>query len=357
MGLEFKRNLSETVERMKLFWAMEEPEDRVPIQIFVPKPEDGTDGLFFGRRDAYIKNMETYFAEQSKVMDDSIPTVVPQYGHALISALCGSPIKYYNQTVWSIPIIDDASRADELYINWDRPWSQKILADYNYLLERSRGRYAVGEYEIEGISDTMSALRGAEGVLTDFLVNPVAANKLASRVTDILIEFAEWNHKHIGSKQELLGGISTVYRFWMPAKSGVTTEDHMVMVSSQYYEEHVQQHTARLASSLTKTLMEIHQEGMHHITAMAETKGVDLLTCHPFHLNDEQQGAMRRQLGKKHFRMGCCPDTVYDILAFTGLRGILLCYHAETVRDAENMLAAVEKATQKIKKQSCGFQS
>jgi len=351
MSLEFKRNLSETVERMKLFWAMEEPEDRVPIQIFVPKHEDGPDGTFFDRRDDYIKNMEAHFAEQAKIMDDSIPTVAPQYGHALISALCGSPIKCYNQTVWSVPIIDNANQADELYIDWDRPWSQKILADYNYFLERSRGRYAVGEYEIEGISDTMSALRGAEGVLTDFMVDPIAANKLASRVTDILIEFAEWNHKHIGSKQELLGGISTVYRFWMPAMSGVTTEDHMVMVSSQYYEEHVQPHTARLASSLTKTLMEIHQEGMHHITAMAETKGVDLLTCHPFRLNDEQQEAMRRQLGKKYFRMGCCPDTVHDILAFTGLKGILLCYQAETVRDAEIMLAAVEKATQRIKKQ------
>lgn len=352
MALEFKRNLTETVERMQRFWAMEDPEDRVPIQIFVPKPEDGPDGTFFGRRDDYIKNMEAHFSEQVKIMDDSIPTVVPQYGHALISALCGSPIRGENKTVWSVPIIDAAHRADELYIDWERPWSQKILADYNYLLERSRDRYAVGEYEIEGISDTMSALRGAQGVLTDFMLHPAAAQKLAARVTDILIEFAEWNHQNIGTKQELLGGISTVYRFWMPARSGVTTEDHMVMVSSDYYREHVQPHTARLASSLTKTLMEIHQEGMHHITAMAETKGVDLLTVHPFRLTDSQQEAMRRQLGKKYFRMGCCPDTVYDILKFTGLQGILLCYHAETVCDAEKMLSAVEKATQRIKKES-----
>ena len=168
--LEFKPNLKEAAGRMKRFWDMEEPEDRIPAIIHTPNPRSGkTDGYFFGKLDDFMSSFEEYYKEHSEIMDELMPKLAPQYGHAIISGICGSDVRCAAETVWSVPIIDDLSQTDELHLDWDNQWGCKLREDYEILFERAKGRYVVGEYEIEGVSDTISALRGAENMLYDLL--------------------------------------------------------------------------------------------------------------------------------------------------------------------------------------------
>ena len=100
-SLELKPNLVDAVERMKRLWNLLDPLDRVPMCVSVPyerRHERTADGTFFGRSEDYLEEMEAKFEAQALIPDEFFPMVHPQYGHALISALCGSPIR-----VWGIP--------------------------------------------------------------------------------------------------------------------------------------------------------------------------------------------------------------------------------------------------------------
>ncbi len=353
-SLEYKPNLKEAVARMKRFWNLEEPLDRVPVEIYLPMSDERkADGSFFGRLNEYMELMEEYFKRHSEVDDEYFPQLAPQYGHAAISALCGSQIKVLSHTVWSVPFIDDLAMADDLFIDWENDWGKRFREDYEIIIERSKGKYATGPYEIEGVSDTYSALRGPEKMFYDFYDNPSGAHKLAGRITDILIEFGKWCNKNIAQRQNILGGLTNVYGIWMPEDSCITTEDASVMYSRQFYCSYIKEHTQRLASAFNKTLIEVHDEGTHQIKEFGDTRGIDLMTINnPLKMDAEHRNDIRNLLGKRAFRIGAEPDEIEELLEFTGLKGILLATTASSVESARKILENIMRITQKLKKKS-----
>ncbi len=193
--MKYKPNLPEAAERMRRFWRFEEPLDRVACKIMLPAPPfDGMvfDGTFFGNLEAYLAYREEWFRIQSQVPDEWLPIVNPQYGHALISALCGSPIEAGSRTVWSVPIIKDWTQVNSLRLDLNSEYGRRMRADYEFLLDWAHGKCGVAHYEIEGVSDTMSALRGAEQLCLDYTEAPEHVPRFAEKVADILIEMARW---------------------------------------------------------------------------------------------------------------------------------------------------------------------
>jgi len=315
-SLEFKSNLQEAVRRMKNFWNMEEPTDRIPVIINLPKSDiRKADGSFFGKLDLYEDYMEEYFIRHSAINDEFFHQVVPQYGHAIISALCGGEITAVSHTVWSKPFINDISEAKNLVLNWDNEWERRFMEDYEKLIEKARGKYVAGIYETEGVSDTLSAIRGPENMFYDFYENPYDAWHMAKRVTDILIEFSSWNHKHIAARHNVLGGTVSLYSIWMPQGSCVTTEDASVMYSGEYYRKNIKEHTERLASSFTKTLMEVHDEGTHQIKEFGGTSGISIMTIgNPLKMKQEHREDVRKLLGSVNFYIYIQPDEIEDVM-------------------------------------------
>ncbi len=348
--LEFKPNLKEAVTRMKRFWNLEEPSDRVPVVIRLPKSDVmKADGSFFGKLDSYIEFMEEYFERHAFVNDEYFPQVVPQYGHAIISALCGAHIIPSAHTVWSQPFIEDLRSVDDLYLNWNNEWGRKFTEDYEILMEKAKGKYITGIYETEGVSDTLSALRGSESMFYDFYDDPEGARCMAKRVTDILIEFTQWNHKFIGERQNVSGGVISVYSFWMPQGSCVTTEDASVMYSGEYYRENIKEHTERLASSFTKTLMEVHDEGVHQIREFGNTTGISIMAIgNPLKMEKRYRDDIRKLLGKVNFYIYVRPEEINDVLDFTGTKGIMLNISADSIKMADDIMERVCEATERV---------
>ena len=129
--MQYKPNLNDTVERMKCFWDLAEPKDRIPIIIHLPAMrEDIFDGSFFGKTEEYVKYMEDCFKQKSFIMDDYIPQVTPQFGHAIIAALCGAKINADSKTLWVHPHICDLAAADTLFLDWQNEWGRKFLIEY-----------------------------------------------------------------------------------------------------------------------------------------------------------------------------------------------------------------------------------
>jgi len=349
-SLEYKPDLRAAVRRMKIFWDLKPPEDRIPAVVHLTGRKGGLDGFYFGKTAAYAEDMEEHFKLRSGIADEYMPVVVPRYGHALISALCGAKIVNTGQTVWSAPFIEDLSQANGLRLDWGGEWGRRFIEDYQYLTDRARGKYAVGVYETEGVSDTMSALRGAENVFMDFETEPEKARSFARKVTDVLIEFGAWNNKHIGEDQNILGGMATDWAFWMPEGSCITAEDFSVMCGQDYYRDNFMEHTARLAGAFTNTLIEVHKEGNRHIKLFGGAIGIKMMTLENLRgMETRCRDDVKNLLGIKRFYISADPGHIEETLAFTGLTGVLLVTHANSVGEANKILENVERLTEKFK--------
>lgn len=338
--LEFKPNLEQSVERMRRFWNHEPPLDRPPAIITLPRPPRATgDGAFFGRREEYLAWQEEVFHNQMRVPDDQVPCVYPQYGHALISALCGGSIKVANNTVWSIPFLRDSAEAETLALDWNNEWGRRYREDLDVMMKWSEGRCAVANYETEGVSDTMSALRGATEVITEMMADPEGAERFASKVTGLLIKFGQWQNEHVGARQSLIGGETTGWRIWMPRGSGCFTEDHSVMLSRRQYRDFLARHDERLSAAFSKTILEVHKEGNHQIAEFGRIPGVSLLTIERFPaLSAEHVEDIKRLIGRKVFKINARREELEDIFQTFGPNGVLFSLPASSVKEAHEIL-------------------
>ena len=355
MTMRSKPNFAEAVERMRRLWNLEAPLDRVPAAVRLPAPapprglEFVTDGTFFGDLPGYLAHEEERHARQSGVPDEWFPTVCPRYGHALIATLCGSPLRAQAETTWSTPIIQNWSPLDKLGLDFENEWGRRYRSDLETLLDWAAGRCAVSVYEVEGISDTMSALRGAERLCFDFADAPDEVHRFAGRVTDILIAFGKWQAEHVEAKQDLLGGCAVDWRLWMPAGSICTAEDASVLFGRDRYREFIKEEARRLTASFTRTLLEVHAEGVHQLPEFGDVEGVSMMTIqNPLRMAPEHRDTVRQLLGRKAFYIPCATEEVEDLLAFTGTRGVYVVTNVNTTVEARQFLRDLEKWTAKL---------
>ena len=350
--MEFKPNLDEAAERMRRLWAMADPLDRVPCVIRLPSPAPPggarplRDASFLGQTETYLRWREEAFRAQAGVPDESIPCVGPRYGHALVSALLGSPIRWEAETTWSVPIVEDWSQVEDLRLDFDNAWGRRFRADLETMLDRAAGRYAVEVYEVEGVSDTMAALRGAQRLCTDLHDAPDPVRRFASKVADLLIEFGRWNLRHCGEVQDLAGGVTTGWALWMPAGSVCTAEDATVLISPEAYRAFVQPAQRRLAGAFAATLLEVHAEGEHQLSEFGRVEGVTMMAIrNPLRMPPERREAVRALRGRKAFFVACRPDEAADLLAFTGARGVCLSLPARNPSEARALLDDLKRWT------------
>ena len=350
--MRYKPNLPEAVERMRRLWAMEPPLDRVPCSVRLPAPDPPggrrpiKDASSLGDLDGYLSWQAERFRLRAEVPDDWIPTVGPRYGHALISALCGSPIRVEAETTWSVPIIEDWHQVDALRLDFENEWGRRFRAELDVMLDWAAGRCAVEVYEVEGISDTMSALRGAERMCTDFHDAPEQAHRFAQKVTDLLIAWGRWNVENVGAQQDVGGGISTGWCLWMPAGSICLAEDATVLFGPELYRRFILEEERRLTKAFTRTLLEVHAEGNHQIPEFGDVEGVSMMAIqNPLRMAPEDRDTVKALLGRKAFRISCKPDEVEKLLAFMGTRGVYLSLSAGSIREARALLGDLERWT------------
>ncbi len=349
--LEFKPNLAACVERMRRFWNLEEPLDRVPAMVSVApeSPEDaGLDGHFFGRLDDYLSARERTFRRQASVPDETIPVVYPQFGHALVGALLGMPLRAESDTVWVEPALADLHQGRQRRLDWSNEWGRRFLGDLERLREWAEGRCALANYEVEGVVDTMAALRGATRVLLDAAERPDDLRAFAESVTDRLIEFGRWSCREIGAVQPLLGGETTGWRVWMPPDAMCFAEDATVMCSPAFYRAHFRVHDERLSAAFGAAILEVHHEGNHQLAEFGEVAGASLLTIESLRrMSGAHREVLRRLLGRKRFLFFIRPDEIEETLAFTGTRGVMLATSAPDVRAAQGILDRLLRVTEK----------
>lgn len=349
--MQYKPNLDETIERMRRFWSIEEPLYRVPCWVMLPRPPSPTgrkplDATFYGRLDEYLAYNGERFRRQSAVLDDFVPAVCPPFGHALIPALLGCGVQYASDTLWSIPSVPDLERVEELRLDLDNDIGRQFRSDLDRLLDWADGRCAVSNYEMEGVTDIMAALRGTEKFCCDFYETPELARRFARRIADLLIEWGAWNSANVAGRQAALRGAGTMWFLWMPPSANTMAEDHTVLLSPGLYRDFIIDEDRRMSAASSHMLLEVHPEGNRHLQAFGEVDGITAMSVeNPLRMAPEHREMIRPLLGRKALVINCSMKEARDVLAFTGTRGVFLITGAGTVEEANAFLRELSAFT------------
>ena len=342
--MKYKPNLAESAERMRRFWFLEEPQDRVPCKILLPPPPfEGMifDGTFFGNQEGYLAYREEWFRRQSRCPMIGFPSCGIPSTVAPRSPRCAGLRCRPRAPVWSMPMLEEWDRLDSPdSLDFEsKKYGRRFRADYEFLLEWGHERCGVAHYEIEGVSDTMSALRGAERLCLDYVEAPEQVHRFAEKVADILIEWGQWGRAHVDARQDLGGGSATYWGLWGVSGMIETAEDATVLVSPDIYREFIQEPQRRFSSQFTRALLEVHREGNHQLAGFAEVDGVTALACqNPLHMAPKYQEVALSLRGRKAFYTGGSPAEWEATLELLGTRGVFLGTQVDTVEEAQALL-------------------
>ncbi|MDR0450974.1 MAG: hypothetical protein LBH26_06885 [Treponema sp.] len=223
--------------------------------------------------DAGIGQAELHWAQRQELDDDLLPSVYPWFGIAEHSAIFGGEIKFEEVTSYHVPLIRDWGMLDSLVLSGDSKWFRMLMDGFEYLKEKTEGRFLLRLRGSYAPLDMAMVLRGMNNFLTDIYDYPDELNRLL----DLSVKAIKWSfenqQKIVG---QLEGGYLTGMSVWVPGNSaGHISEDASVLCSPDVYREFGRPYTARLCAAYDNMLMHLHGAGKHAFAGIVSVPGIN----------------------------------------------------------------------------------
>lgn len=179
MRLNSKPDFKDAAERWEAFWRGEVL-DRPPVCIVAPK-----DGVPPAPRphqlDAWLRGPR--FAAQkcrahvaSRVfLGEAIPFMRPGFGPDTYAALMGAELRSSpesSETNWAVPCVEDWDAFAPPPLDESNPVWRDLTELARVAAEAGEGEFLVGQADLHGNMDALSALRGPENLCIDLLERP-----------------------------------------------------------------------------------------------------------------------------------------------------------------------------------------
>lgn len=185
--MRLKPDLEASLQRIEAFW-QRELLDRPLVQFRLDRPRQEQipppPSRHSSPTDLWLDaeyQAELALAELSNqlFLGDSLPVAWPNLGPDFFAALYGCPLTFGEYgTSWSHPILQDWAQADQLSLDWEHPYLQKIEEMTEALLTIGEGIFLTGLTDLHPGGDCLAALRGAQQLALDLVENPTAVKRL-----------------------------------------------------------------------------------------------------------------------------------------------------------------------------------
>jgi len=366
---EFKPRIDEVVERYRCFWNVEKT-DRPPAHLYNPvlkgwrkRLPDGWPmkwaGFPGGSKpwERLVNYHIRMFWEDRVVEDDRVPYVLPYFGPPAIAALL-SPIlcdlRFSGGTGWAKPLMDTWDEAENLHFDPENRWVRKLVKLTDFLITRSRGRFAVSLTDTHCTGDVMAALRGTEKLIVDLYRNPDEVKKLAAACTRGVIDILEFFLERIPHVSD--GTVLEPFGIWAPGeKSCVLMEDVAANLSPEMYREFLLPYDNQVAERMDTAAFHV-DGGLQIVPELLKIRklGVVQVTNNPkwTSIIDAPEPGIEhlkkaRSMGKA--LMVSCGNLgeARKVLKLFGPEG--LCFHPFKTRSVEEGNRNLEKLTQLVK--------
>ena len=178
---------------------------------------------------------DSYHIDNTDYYSDAFPTIFPNLGPEIFSAICGCDYYFGPETTWTSPCITDWEKdADKAVV--DRS-NEYFLAIDNYireLLKYSKDKFAVGFTDFHAGGDHLAALRDPEALCFDLYDHP---NEVKRKLEESYVEYFKM-YDYFYNLTTLEGEPTTS---WIPlvadGKFNVVQNDFSCMISAKMFEE------------------------------------------------------------------------------------------------------------------------
>jgi len=246
--IHFKNDIEEAKDRVNLWWD-NKAADRPLIQIFAPREKpifnipskmSHTIHDFWTNPEVVIPRIinkigSTYFG------GEALPIVYPVAGRivAITSRYLGAPNRYVDEnTTWAKPIIDDWDNCPPLEFDAENKWWQitmNLMTAASEALDQYNLECFMGLPDLNGPTEVLSELRGAEKMCMDLILSPYKVMQAAVKVQQAW--FKAWERTSaIASK---FGGYLTWMGIWSEIPAIDLQSDFSALISPKMFNDYI----------------------------------------------------------------------------------------------------------------------
>ena len=175
-----------------------------------------------------------YGTMNTQYLGDALPLAYPNLGPEVFSAFFGQELEYSEGTSWSIPVLKDWSKADDLQFDRDGIYFRQIVKMTDALLAAGKGRFYTGLIDFHPGGDALAAFRDPINLCTDLLEYPDDVKALTQRVTDVYLEVHDFFCDKLMAAGQAISswpGIVSSKRWYVPSN------DFSCMISKKMFDE------------------------------------------------------------------------------------------------------------------------
>lgn len=286
----FKVDLEEAKGRVDAWWH-HEMIDRAVLQVRAPKyPAAGESE---NMDDISPVEVEAWFMDPEKVIPrlkrqlentyfggEAFPVMQPVAGRmvAITAAYLGCPLEFLNtETVWAHPALDDWSNRSTFQFDPGNKWWQKSQQLMKAAVEQVDG-FFVGVPDLNGPTEILARLRGAQRLALDFYDNPQYIKPALAEINQAWYDY--WQACTTITHQA--GG----YFFWMGIWSEVPTtdlqSDFSIMISKKMFDEYFLPFIAEQTEMVERTIYHLDGPGaVRHLDSLLDLPHLDAIQWVP----------------------------------------------------------------------------
>ncbi|MCX6992659.1 MAG: hypothetical protein NT011_05870 [Kiritimatiellaeota bacterium] len=276
----YKEDWEKAKKRMAAFWNRQVL-DRPCIQIEVPpkkipeikKPADvalqWTD-IEYRLESAEAQMKATFFA------GESFPFFDTQMAANFMSAYAGANLEFHEETVWTIPFLEDYAQLAISPFNPGNPWWLKLKALTEAAVAHGKGKFLVAPTDLTAGGTGISLIRGSERFCLDLIERPGEVKRALADFTRLWLDVFSLQGRLI-SQGGIEGTTCWLYA-WSPGRYHALQDDIICMVSSPMFREFFLPEIAAMARWLDHSLFHLDGPGavqhLDDLLAIPELTGI-----------------------------------------------------------------------------------
>ena len=356
----FREGLEEARERVEAWWRGERS-DRPVLQLTAPRTNapayDGprTDDLDAWWADpAYVLPRLEHELRSTCYAAEAIPVIFP-VSTGLVSITnkyLGAPNVYIDRsTTWSSPMIESWGDAPPLDFDHENEWwrrTEHLLHEGVRMIEEQDYQAFVGLPDLNGPTEVLAGLRGAQRFAMDFYDRPEALPPALRRVQDAWFE-AYTRSTAIAHR---CGGYICWMRTWSELPMIDLQSDVSCLISPGMFNEFFLPLLREQAAAIERTVYHLDgPDAVRHLDALLDIQELDAVQWVPGagggRMSEWVDLLKRIQDGGKLVHAACDPDEVLHLTRALDPDRLLLVVQASTQSQAEQIIREAERASRR----------
>jgi len=363
----YKEGFEASIRRWNAFWR-HDVADRPPLVVhFRQEEREGQAGQtaertiedferqfdldYVAERVSLVEGM---FHQRADFPDDTFPIVSAPSGLAVTGTFFGCKVMVRAGIYWVEPVIEHIEDWRNIDFAAGRRRMDRILEIIRYLVERSRGHYAVSLSAPDGPADMIVRMLGEQKLAIALYDSPAETKNLLEYCAGLWRDFVRRQLEIIPSYG---GGTATSWNYWVPGKGTSFQEDFGAMVSPKQYRQIILKCDNQLVSGLDCAWYHVHSGGIHMAREIADSgafKGIQICNDYPAGPSVREMLSTLQYLQKRvclilrKFSLDQL-DNVIGHLSSKGLAIDIQCYDSTVTEDIQSAQMSRQEAEEVIK--------